>query len=168
MIRGKPIFSGNRNRLSMLLLAPALLIGCGTTLRPIDDFKWRPIYGINVPDTSRQLEIQTLANPRQPGCGGPRAPRPTQIRIVRSVAFPDYDHLPEKLQEVSPSSDALPVELTDSGPWDMTLIGSRRLFSLITGKEVLLRSKDPCTLVHLREIHASVKSEPQEATKNAH
>jgi hypothetical protein len=124
--------------------------GCAHVVPLVPDGQWHTVYGIQVPDKQVQIEIEKK-NVGKRLCSSPKSIR-TEVRIVHIESFQELDKLPEKLENATPRYDGIPVTLSDSGPYDMTLKGTKRTISLITGKQLLARTWDPSAWLHLRII----------------
>jgi hypothetical protein len=114
----------------------------------VPDGQWHTVYGIQVPDKQVQIEVEKK-NSGKTSHSPPSSSR-TEVRVVQIESFQRLDELPDKLENATPREDGIPVKLADSGPYDMTLEGSKRTISLITGKQLLARTCDSNATLHLR------------------
>jgi len=128
-----------------------LVTACGTRLTPVNDFQWRTLVALQAPNLEQQYEITAVRRTQMSECRHSSADT-TQIRILELTVFPDYSKLPEKLSDAKPDESGVPLSLRDSGPLDLTLRGATRIVPLITGKEIIVRTKDPCTAILLKNI----------------
>ena len=143
-------------QLLLIIAATALVSGCAHVVPLTPDSKWHTIYSVQVPSKNVQLEIIAV-NAARPQCDRNRIPKRTEIRIVVSESFQDLDALPDKLESAKPREDGIPVKLADSGPYDLTLMGAKRLVSLITGKQLLARTSDECVSLSVTDLSKDSK-----------
>lgn len=130
------------------LILSAALTGCVHVVPLKPDSKWHTIYSLQVPSESVELEVETTTAFR-PECEKNRIPDKTEIRILISESFQNLEALPDKIEDAPPRVDGIPLRQADSGPYDMTLIGARRLIPLISGKQLLARSSDGCAALKI-------------------
>ena len=143
-----------RSRASWFLpsvVALGFLAGCTHLVPLVPDSKWHTVYSIQIPDKSVTLEV-TASTVARPHCDRRREPRPTEIRIILVESFQDLGQLPERLEDSKPREDGVPLKVADSGPYDLTLVGSRRLLPLITGKQLVARTADNCTALRIANL----------------
>lgn len=127
-----------------------LLAGCAHVVPLKPDSKWHTIYSLQVPFKSVVLEIESV-NASRPHCNKNRIPAKTEIRILHSESFQNFETLPDKIEDAIPREDRIPLKEADSGPHDMTLMGSRRLIPLISGKQIIARSWDSCAALKITD-----------------
>lgn len=140
----------------MYLVLVAALSGCAHVVPLKPDSKWHTIYSLQVPSRSVELEVETTTASR-PECERNRIPDKTEIRILLSESFQNFETLPDKIEDAQPREDGIPLKLADSGPYDMTLIGARRLVPLISGKLLIARSRDGCAALKITDRSDEVK-----------
>lgn len=139
------------NNLKLLCLAFGLMLGGCANIVPLKpDSKWHAIYSLQVPAKSIELEVEAV-NAYRPECERNRIPERTEIRILLSESFQNLETLPDKIEDAKPREDGIPLKQADSGPYDLTLMGSRRLIPLISGKQLIVRSWDGCTALKITD-----------------
>ncbi|MDP9514739.1 hypothetical protein [Pseudomonas protegens] len=139
------------NKLRLLCLAIfAALFGCAHDIPLKPDYKWHTIYSLQVPSKSVEFEVETTTASRAE-CKRNRVADKTEIRILLSESFQSFEALPDKLEEVKPREDGIPLSQADSGPYDMTLVGAKRLVPLISGKQLIARSRDGCAALKITD-----------------
>lgn len=136
-------------RLIYLVLGAALT-GCAHVVPLKPDSKWHTIYSLQVPSRSVELEVETTTASR-PECERNRIPDKTEIRILLSESFQNFETLPDKIEEAKPREDGIPLKQADSGPYDMTLMGAKRFVPLISGKQLIARSRDGCAALKITD-----------------
>ncbi|WP_287369303.1 hypothetical protein [Thauera sp.] len=94
------------------------------------------------------METTTASRPE---CERNRIPDKTEIRILLSESFQNFETLPDKIEDAKPREDGIPLKQADSGPYDMTLIGAKRLVPLISGKQLIARSSDGCAALKITD-----------------
>jgi hypothetical protein len=131
------------------LVCATLVLCAGCAMVPlVPDGSWHTLVSLQVPNQSRQFEVEATTALR-PDCDRFRVPSTTQIRIIQLESFQRLDTLPNTLDEAKPRPDGIPIPVADSGPYDLTLMGARRLVPLITGKQLIARSWDRCTALRV-------------------
>ena len=139
------------NKLKLLCIAlVTALAGCAHVVPLKPDSKWHTIYSLQVPSKSVELEVETI-NASRPECERNRIPDKTEIRILLSESFQNFETLPDKIEDAKPREDGIPLKQADSGPYDMTLMGARRLVPLISGKQLIARSGDSCAALKITD-----------------
>ncbi len=128
------------------VLMTLLLASCAHAIIVNPDNQWHAVYAVTTAETHRSLRLETRAI--ENGCDLRGGRKPTHVRIVQMDPFRRYSQLPDTL----PPGDHTGIELKDSGPLDMTLRGSTRIVPMFTGKELLVRTQDPCTAILVKEI----------------
>lgn len=128
--------------------------GCATTIVVPADGRWHAVSAIQATDVegkelTERIRIQTTTAPYESGC--------TEIhkvdlmaRVIEIQPFRDYSNLPEK-----PPNDpgGTPIKFRDSGPLDMSLVGSRRVLTIGTGYELLVKAIQRCAAVQVLPIN---------------
>lgn len=138
-------------RLLLVITAATLVCGCAHVVPLTPDSKWHTIYSVQIPSKSVELEIVAV-NASRPECDRNRIPKTTEIRILLSESFQNFDDLPDKLENAKPREDGIPIKLADSGSYDLTLMGAKRLIPLITGKQLLARTSDQCAALKVTDL----------------
>lgn len=137
------------NKVSLIyLVLGCTLSGCAHVVPLKPDSKWHTVYSLQVPSKSVELEVETTTASR-PECDRNRIPDKTEIRILLSESFQNFETLPDKIEEAKPREDGIPLNQADSGPYDMTLMGAKRLVPLISGKQLVARSRDGCAALNI-------------------
>ena len=137
-----------KSLITIAAFALLLLTGCAHVVPLVPDGKWHSVYGLQAADKQVQIEVE-----RSSRCNSKSSQTPTtrtDIRVVQIESFQKLDDLPETLADAKPRDDGIPTKVADSGPYDMTLRGSRRILSLITGKQLVVRTWDANALLKLR------------------
>lgn len=132
----------------LCLIFGMMLAGCTHVVPLKPDSKWHTVYSLQVPSKSVELEVEAV-NASRPECERNRVPDKTEIRILLSESFQNFETLPDKIEDAKPREDGIPLKQADSGPYDMTLMGSRRLIPLISGKQLIARSWDGCAALKI-------------------
>lgn len=143
-------------RLLLIVAATTLVCGCAQVVPLTPDSKWHTIYSVQIPSKNVELEIVAV-NASRPECDRNRIPKTTEIRILLSESFQDFDALPDKLENAKPREDGIPIRQTDSGPYDLTLMGAKRFIPLITGKQLLARTSDECSALTVTDLSKDSK-----------
>lgn len=128
----------------------ALSASCAHIVLLAPDNKWHTVYSLQVPSKSVELELEAV-NASREHCDRHRIPEITQVRIIQLESFQKLDSLPDLIEEAAPREDGIPVRQADSGPYDLTLVGAKRLVPLITGKQILARTRDRCTVLKITD-----------------
>ncbi|MFM5472019.1 hypothetical protein ACET7A_08575 [Aeromonas veronii] len=139
----------NKQKLLCIVLG-AMLAGCAHVVPLKPDSKWHTIYSLQIPSKSVELEVETI-NASRPECERNRVPDKTEIRILVSESFQNLESLPDKIEDAQPRQDGIPLKQADSGPYDMTLMGARRLVPLISGKQLIARTRDGCAALKITD-----------------
>lgn len=138
------------NKMLIALFLVIILAGCAHIVPLTPDSKWHTIYSLQVPSKNVELEVEAVTAFR-PDCERSRIPFKTEIRVLLSESFQNFEALPDKVEEAKPREDGIPLRQADSGPYDLTLMGSRRLIPLISGKQIIARSWDGCAALKITE-----------------
>ena len=133
-----------------LVTALVPFAGCAHIIRLTPDAKWHTVISLQVQAQQVELEIEAIDSSRE-NCKRDRIPDKTQIRILQLESFQKLDSLPDTIEEAVPRKDGIPIGQADSGPYDLTLIGSKRIVPLITGKQILVRTWDKCTALKVTD-----------------
>lgn len=144
------------NKILLLLIFGTVITGCAHVVPLKPDSRWHTVYSLQIPSKSIELEFETVSVPR-PACKKNRIPEKTEIRILLLESFQNLDALPDRIEDTVPRADGIPIVLADSGPYDMTLIGARRIIPLITGKQIVARSSDGCVALKIKDLSADSK-----------
>jgi hypothetical protein len=128
-----------------------LLGACAAHVPLAPDGKWHAVYAVQVPETEAHFAVVNVPA-RRTGCKRSREPMTTQLRLLLVESFQSLDQLPDRIEDVPPRADMVPVRLADSGPYDLTLPGSTRVLKIDSGKQLLARSYDHCAALSLRRL----------------
>lgn len=135
-------------RLAALPALALLALGCASYVPLLPDGKWHAVRALQVQSAEEELRVRNVVAPRV-NCRRSRTPLRTDVRVLLVESFQSLEDLPDRPEDAGPRSDGIPIRLADSGPYDLTLVGASRLLKLETGKQLIARTNDNCSMLKI-------------------
>jgi hypothetical protein len=140
------------------------LSGCATKVPLIADSHWHTVYAIQVQNVENEIQLEMSRRKGEEGCSCQATGSKTAIRLINVEPFRNYDSLPDTVPAPDPSASLY----KDFGPQDMSLSGAKRVVLMrvvsvagepsAPGREILVRTNDPCAMLSYRVIKHKAKN----------